>query len=66
MRDRNVRWLAFVGLDCTLSWATIKVTGQSSTPWPPDASQHKLYMIGNAHIDLGAAGISREDNALEL
>ena len=25
---------------------------QSAASWPPDASQHKLYMIGNAHIDI--------------
>jgi alpha-mannosidase len=28
------------------------MVGQSSTPWPADASQHKLYVIGNAHIDI--------------
>ncbi len=52
MPSRNLRWLAFLSLACTLSLATVKVTGQSTTPWPPDAPQHKLYMIGNAHIDI--------------
>ena len=52
MRSRAVRWLVFAGLVCTLSLVARKTAGQSSTPWPPDASQHKLYMIGNAHIDI--------------
>src|SRR5271157_2659136 len=52
MRSRAVRWLVLAGLVCTLSLVARKTAGQSSTPWPPDASQHKLYMIGNAHIDI--------------
>jgi alpha-mannosidase len=52
MRSRGVRVGLFVVLICTLSLAASKTDGQSSTPWPPDASQYKLYMIGNAHIDI--------------
>jgi len=52
MRSRTVRWLVCAGLVCTLSLAARKMVGQSSTPWPPDASHYKLYMIGNAHIDI--------------
>ena len=52
MRSHAVRWLVFAGLVCTLSLVARKTAGQSSTPWPPDASEHKLYMIGNAHIDI--------------
>ena len=52
MRPRTVRWLVFAGLVCTLLLVARKMVAQSSTPWPPDASQHKLYMIGNAHIDI--------------
>jgi alpha-mannosidase len=52
MRSRTVRWLVLAGLLCTLSLVARKMVAQSSTPWPPDASQHKLYMIGNAHIDI--------------
>jgi alpha-mannosidase len=28
-----------------------KASAQSGTPWPPDASQYRFHMIGNAHID---------------
>ena len=52
MRSRSVRWVLFAGLVCILSLAARKVPGQSSTPWPPAASQYKLYLIGNAHIDI--------------
>ncbi len=52
MRSRTVRWLVFAALLCTLSLVARKMVAQSSTPWPPDASQYKLYMIGNAHIDI--------------
>ncbi len=52
MRSRMVRWLAFAAVVCTLSLVGRKTAGQSSGPWPPDASQYKLYMIGNAHIDI--------------
>lgn len=52
MGSRTVRWLIFAGMVCILPWVGRKADGQSSTPWPPDASQHKLYMIGNAHIDI--------------
>ncbi len=52
MRSHAVRWLVFAGLVCTFSLVARKTAGQSSTPWPPDTSQHKLYMIGNAHIDI--------------
>ena len=52
MRSRTVRWLVLAGLVCTISLVARKVVGQSSTPWPPDASEQKLYMIGNAHIDI--------------
>ena len=52
MRSHAVHWLVFAGLVCTFSLVARKTVGQSSTPWPPDASQHKLYMIGNAHIDI--------------
>jgi alpha-mannosidase len=52
MRYRAVRWLVLAGLICTLSLVARKMAGQSVAPWPPDASQHKLYMVGNAHIDI--------------
>jgi len=52
MHSRTVRWLVLMGLVCALVLVARKTVGQSSTPWPPDASQHKLYMIGNAHIDI--------------
>ena len=52
MRFRSVRWLLFAGMICTLSFAARKTIAQMSTPWPPAASQYKLYMIGNAHIDI--------------
>ena len=52
MRSRMVRWLAFAAVVCTLSLVGRKTAGQTSGPWPPDASQYKLYMIGNAHIDI--------------
>jgi alpha-mannosidase len=52
MRSYTVRWLVFAGLVCTLLLGAPKAAGQSSTAWPPDAPQHKLYMIGNAHIDI--------------
>jgi len=52
MRSRTIRWLVFAGLVCALALVARKTAGQSSTPWPPDASQHTLYMIGNAHIDI--------------
>jgi alpha-mannosidase len=47
--------LILVVLICTFSLAARNIVGQSSTApvsWPPDASQHKLFMIGNAHIDI--------------
>jgi len=52
MRSRSVRWSVLVGLVCSFSLVARKTTGQSSTPWQPNASEHKLYMIGNAHIDI--------------
>jgi alpha-mannosidase len=52
MRFRAVSWLLFAGMICTLSFAARKTIAQMSTPWPPAASQYKLYMIGNAHIDI--------------
>ena len=52
MRSRAVRCLAFAAVVCTLSLFARKAAGQSSAPWPPDAPQYKLFMIGNAHIDI--------------
>jgi alpha-mannosidase len=52
MRSHAIRWMIFVGLVCTLSLVARKTAGQSQTPWPADASQYKLYMVGNAHIDI--------------
>jgi len=52
MRTRPIRWLVFVSLVCTLSLIARRTVGQSSIPWPSDASQYKLYMIGNSHIDI--------------
>ena len=52
MRSRTVRWLVFVGIVCAVSMAARKTAGQSATPWPAEAAQYKLYMIGNAHIDI--------------
>ncbi len=48
---RSVGWFLRVWF-ALFSLVARKTAGQSSTPWPPDASQHKLYMIGNAHIDI--------------
>jgi alpha-mannosidase len=52
MRSRAAHWLVLIGLICTLLLVARETDGQSSTAWPPDASQYKLYMIGNAHIDI--------------
>lgn len=52
MRSRGVRGWLFVALVCTLLMAARITAGQSTTPWPADASEYKLYMIGNAHIDI--------------
>ncbi len=52
MRSSAARWLVFVGIVCALSLVARKTAGQSATSWPPDASHYKLYMIGNAHIDI--------------
>ena len=52
MRSRTVRWLVFVGIVCAVSMAARKTAGQSATPRPAEAAQYKLYMIGNAHIDI--------------
>src|SRR5208282_4623474 len=52
MRSRMVRWLVLASLVCSFLLVAGNTGGQSSAPWPPDAPQHKLYMIGNAHIDI--------------
>ena len=52
MRSRGIQWLVLAIAICVPSLVTRRTAGQSSTPWPPDASQHKLYVIGNAHIDI--------------
>ncbi len=52
MRSRTAQGLVLVGLVCTLLLVARKTDGQSSTSWPRDAPQYKLYMIGNAHIDI--------------
>lgn len=52
MRPRAIRSWLFVVLVATLCLGATRIEGQSSNAWPPDASQYKLYMIGNAHIDI--------------
>ena len=52
MHSRHVRWWVLAFLVCAFSWGAAKTAGQSSLPWPPDAAHYKLYMIGNAHIDI--------------
>ena len=53
MRIRGVRVGLFVVLVCALSLVAEEDGRAILTPWPPDAySQYKLYMIGNAHIDI--------------
>src|SRR5579862_836867 len=52
MRSHVVRGLLLAGISCALLVAGRKLEGQSPTAWPPDASEFKLFMIGNAHIDI--------------
>jgi alpha-mannosidase len=52
MHSRAIRLMVLAGMICTLSLVARNLGGQTAAPWPPDASQHKLYMIGNAHIDI--------------
>src|ERR1039457_3102522 len=52
MRLRTVRWLVLLGIVFTLSMAARRSAGQTAASWPAEASQYKLYMIGNAHIDI--------------
>ena len=52
MSSRAVRSLVVAGMIFSFALAARNLAGQGSAPWPPDASQHKLYMIGNAHIDI--------------
>jgi alpha-mannosidase len=54
MRLRAVRGLMFVVMAGALPFAGQRGFSQSKAeaPWPADASQYKLYMIGNAHIDI--------------
>src|ERR1017187_10186703 len=53
MPSRAIRYLLFAAMICTLSLCARKIEGQSaSTPWPANAAEYKLYMVGNAHIDI--------------
>ena len=52
MHSRAIRFMVLIGLIGALSLVAKQMTAQSSVAWPPDAPQHKLYMIGNAHIDI--------------
>jgi len=52
MRSRKTRWLVLAIVICTLSLIARKIVAQTATSWPPDAPQHKMYMVGNAHIDI--------------
>jgi len=52
MHTRVIRLAVLAGMICSFTLVARNLTGQASPPWPPDASQHKLYMIGNAHIDI--------------
>ena len=52
MRLHTVRGLVWVAMVGALFVALRQTEGQSATPWPPEAAQYKLYMVGNAHIDI--------------
>jgi len=53
MRSRAVRYLCFAVMVCALSFVARKTSGQSAgTAWPASAPEYKLYMVGNAHIDI--------------
>jgi alpha-mannosidase len=52
MRSHAVRGLLMAAMVCALLVAARKTAGQSSTAWPADAPQYKLFMIGDAHIDI--------------
>ena len=52
MRSQVLRWSLVAGLMGTIFFVAQRTPAQSSETWPPGASQHTLYMIGNAHIDI--------------
>ncbi len=54
MRLRVVRWLMFMAIVASISFAVRGRSDESkaANPWPPDSPQFKLYMVGNAHIDI--------------
>ena len=52
MRSHAVRGLLMAAMMCALLVAARRLAGQSSSAWPADAAQYKLFMIGNAHIDI--------------
>src|SRR5271165_7061609 len=52
MHSSAIRLMVLTALICTLSLVARNLGGQTATSWPPDALQHKLYMVGNAHIDI--------------
>ncbi len=52
MSSRLIRWSCFAIIIGTLAFGLRTLPAQTPSPWPPDAPQHKLYVIGNAHIDI--------------
>ena len=53
MNSQASRALFVIGLTYTFSLLPTMARAQSPTswPWPPQSSQYRFYMIGNAHID---------------
>ncbi len=52
MHSRMIRWSCFAVFIGALCLGVKTMVGQTPSPWPADAPQHKLYVIGNAHIDI--------------
>ncbi len=52
MHSRLVRWSFLSVIIGVLFLGIRSTTGQTSSPWPADAPRYKLYVIGNAHIDI--------------
>jgi len=52
MTPRRIQLIAFITLIFALFLGAAKVPGQSAdSTWPPQATQYRFHMIGNAHID---------------
>ena len=51
MRSHRARSLVVIGLTYTFSLLATIAWAQSPGSWPPQASQYRFFMIGNAHVD---------------